>query len=90
VSTTIGYEGIKVTPGHDILVGDTPEAFAAEVLRVLNDPDLGQRLADNGRRLAEEKYDYRNACRPLEAVLARAAQKDRSNSRSRQEPGLLT
>jgi len=71
VSTTLGYEGIQVTPGQDILVGDTPEAFAAEVLRVINDPDLGRRLATNGRRLVQEKYDYRNACRSLDDVYAR-------------------
>jgi glycosyltransferase involved in cell wall biosynthesis len=65
VSTTLGYEGIEMTPGQDILVGDTPEAFAAQVLRALNDPDLGRQLAANGRRLVEEKYDYRMACRPL-------------------------
>ena len=73
VSTTLGYEGIEVTPGRDILVGDTPEAFAAEVLRVLNDPALGRRLSANGRRLAEKLYDYRSACRPLDGVYARAA-----------------
>lgn len=73
VSTSLGYEGIEVTPGRDILVGDTPETFAAEVLRVLNDADLGRQLAANGRRLAEEKYDYRQACRPLDDVYARAA-----------------
>ena len=73
VSTTLGYEGIEVTPGRDILVGDTPEAFAAEVLRVLNDPVLGRRLSANGRTLAEELYDYRSACRPLDGVYARAA-----------------
>jgi len=73
VSTTLGYEGIEVTPGRDLLVGDTPEAFAAEVLRVLNDPDLGRYLAANGRRLLEEKYDYRSACRPLDGVYTRAA-----------------
>ena len=72
VSTTLGYEGIEVTPGQDILVGDTPAEFAAQVLRVLNDPDLGRELAANGRKLAEEKYDYRNACRPLDEVYARA------------------
>jgi glycosyltransferase involved in cell wall biosynthesis len=72
VSTTLGCEGIKVTPGHDILVGDTPEAFAAQVLQVLGDPGLGRQLAANGRRLAQEMYDYRNACRPLEDVYARA------------------
>jgi glycosyltransferase involved in cell wall biosynthesis len=73
VSTTLGYEGIEVTPGRDILVGDTPEAFAAEVVRVLDDPDLGRQLAANGRKLMQERYDYRNACRPLDDVYARAA-----------------
>jgi glycosyltransferase involved in cell wall biosynthesis len=73
VSTTLGHEGIAVTPDRDILVGDTPEAFAAEVLRVLDDPDLGRQLAANGRKLMQETYDYRNACRPLDDVYARAA-----------------
>jgi glycosyltransferase involved in cell wall biosynthesis len=73
VSTTLGYEGIKVAPDWDILVGDTPEAFAAQVLRVLGDPGLGGQLAANGRRLVEEKYDYRDTCRPLDDVYARAA-----------------
>jgi len=73
VSTTLGYEGIEVTPGQNILVGDTPEAFAAQVLRVLNDPDLGRWLAANGRKLVEETYDYRSAYRPLDDVYAQAA-----------------
>lgn len=74
VSTALGYEGIAVTPGENILAADTPAEFAAQVLRVLNDPHLGRQLAANGRRLAEERYDYRRACRPLDAVYARAAQ----------------
>ena len=69
-----------MVPGQDILLGETPEEFAAQVLRVLNDPELGQRLATNGRRLAEEKYDYRKACLPLNDVYARSA------SRRRQVP----
>jgi glycosyltransferase involved in cell wall biosynthesis len=71
VSTTLGYEGIEVTPGQDILVGDTPEEFVAQVLCVLNDPDLGRRLSVNGRHLVEEKYDYRRACRQLGKVYMR-------------------
>jgi glycosyltransferase involved in cell wall biosynthesis len=74
VSTTLGYEGIAVTPGEDILAADTPAEFAAQVLRVLNDPHLGRQLAADGRKLIEEMYDYRRACRPLDAVYARAAQ----------------
>ena len=73
VSTTLGCEGIEVTPGRDILVGDTLEAFATQVLRVLDDPDLGRRLAASGRKLVEEMYDYRRACRPLDDVYARVS-----------------
>jgi len=72
VSTTIGYEGIAVTPGEDILVGDTPEEFADAVVQVLDDRELAQRIAGNGRRLAEEKYDYRHAYVPIDDVYARA------------------
>jgi hypothetical protein len=30
-------------------------------------------LAANGRKLMQETYDYRNACRPLDDVYTRAA-----------------
>lgn len=32
------------------------DAFAAQVLRRPNDPDLGRRLVTNGRRLVDELY----------------------------------
>jgi glycosyltransferase involved in cell wall biosynthesis len=73
VSTTLGYEGIDVTPEQDILAANTPEEFATQVLRVLNDPALDRRLAVNGRQLAEERYDYRQACRALDQVYTHAA-----------------
>jgi glycosyltransferase involved in cell wall biosynthesis len=73
VSTTLGCEGIEVVPGRDILVGDTAGEFADQVLRVLNDPVLGRQLAANGRKLVEEVYDYRSACRPLDDVYAQVA-----------------
>jgi len=72
VSTTLGAEGIAVTPGENILVADEPADLAAACLRLLNEPDLGARLARNGRALAEQKYDYRHACVPLNEIYAKA------------------
>lgn len=72
VSTTIGYEGIAVTPGENILVGDTPEEFADAMVQLLDDRELAQRIARNGRRLAEERYDYRRACAPIGDIYTRA------------------
>lgn len=70
VTTTIGCEGIAVVPGHDLLVADTPEEFAEAVWRVLTDEGLACALVANGRRLVEQKYDYRVVCRKLEAICA--------------------
>jgi sugar transferase (PEP-CTERM/EpsH1 system associated) len=58
VSTSVGCEGLDVTPEEDILVGDTPEAFAAQVLRCLRDPDLRARLGARGRALVERRYRW--------------------------------
>jgi glycosyltransferase involved in cell wall biosynthesis len=71
VSTTLGCEGIQVTHEQDILIADTPAEFAVAVLRVLHDSALAERLANNGRRLAETVYDYRAACRPLDQIYRR-------------------
>lgn len=59
VSTSIGCEGIDVTPGQDILLADAPEPFAAQVVRLLRDRALADTLATNARRLAEQRYDWR-------------------------------
>jgi glycosyltransferase involved in cell wall biosynthesis len=72
VSTTLGYEGISVAPGKDILVGDTPEEFVTAVLSLLNDVDLANQIAARGRQTVVEKYDYRMTCRPLDDVYAGA------------------
>lgn len=49
VSTTIGVEGIDVTPGEDLLVADDAEKFAECITRLAEDDDLWRRMADAGR-----------------------------------------
>jgi glycosyltransferase involved in cell wall biosynthesis len=72
VSTTLGCEGIAVEPGRHLLVADTPEAFAQATLDLLEDKRLASELGDNGRHLIQSTYDYRAACRPLEALYQHA------------------
>jgi glycosyltransferase involved in cell wall biosynthesis len=59
VSTTIGAEGIEVHPGEDILIADSAQTFAEAVIRVLREPLLAQRLAQNGRQTATKEYNWR-------------------------------
>lgn len=56
VSTTIGAEGIRATPGIDILLGDSAESFAAQCAQLMRDRELADGLAENGLRLVRRAY----------------------------------
>jgi GT2 family glycosyltransferase/glycosyltransferase involved in cell wall biosynthesis len=53
VTTGIGAEGLDVDPGEQMLVAETPEEIAAEVVRVCRDDELWQRLSDGGLAAAQ-------------------------------------
>ncbi len=79
VSTSKGAEGLEVTPGEDILIADTPAEFADALLRLLGDRALRARLAENGRRLVSEKYDWKYIGRELERLLQEVVDRRRES-----------
>jgi glycosyltransferase involved in cell wall biosynthesis len=58
VATPKGAEGLDVRAGEHLLIADTPEAFAAATIRLLQEPGLRQELAANAYQLVSEKYDW--------------------------------
>ena len=58
VSTTKGAEGLDLQDGRDLLLADAPDAFAAAVCRLLEDPALRRRLATQGRATTAARYDW--------------------------------
>jgi len=58
VSTRIGAEGIELDHEQDVLLADTPNDFAAQIVRVLDDPQLAARLGDSARKVAEDSYAW--------------------------------
>ena len=58
VSTRKGAEGLDVQDGVDILIADEPENFAEMVVRLLKEPELHHRLAENAYKLVATKYNW--------------------------------
>jgi glycosyltransferase involved in cell wall biosynthesis len=56
VSSSMGVEGLAVRDGEHALLGDTPEALARQCLRLMADPALGARLAEQGLALLRRAY----------------------------------
>ncbi len=69
VSTTVGMEGLACVPGRDILVGDTPSAFAQQCVTLLDDPALGRTIAASALRLVEDECSWDAVSRQFEDVL---------------------
>jgi glycosyltransferase involved in cell wall biosynthesis len=78
VSTTIGAEGLGVTPGTHLEVADGPEAFAAAIAALLRDPARRRSLGDAGRHLVETRFSWPSVTRAFEAHLEDARHVGRS------------
>ncbi len=59
VATSKAVEGLEVQDGVHLLIRDGEEAFRQGLNRVLADADLRSTLGRNGRRLVQERYDWR-------------------------------
>jgi glycosyltransferase involved in cell wall biosynthesis len=72
VATSKGAEGLEVTPGRDILLGDTPEAFAAHVCRLLSDDTMRERISAEARALVRDRYTWARSAARLNEVVSDA------------------
>jgi polysaccharide biosynthesis protein PslH len=58
VSTTIGAEGLPVKRGENILLADTPDAFASCVVTLLQDQAQRVNLGAAARKMVEENFSW--------------------------------
>ncbi len=82
VSTTLGAEGLDVVSGRDLLIADEPETFAAALLRVLDDRELGDRLGTAARQLAVARYAWTAAADTLESFFKEILEDRRGDARA--------
>lgn len=75
VATSKGIEGLGLTVGQDVLVGDTPQEFAAHVITLLRKPELGMQLAENARIQVQAHYDWGQLGRTLDELVTQVTHK---------------
>ncbi|MET0500644.1 MAG: glycosyltransferase [Candidatus Binatia bacterium] len=73
ISTSVGAEGLEITPGTDILIADDAERFAEQIDALAKSPETANRIGKAGRRLVMEKYDWRVCLRGLERLYGSVA-----------------
>jgi glycosyltransferase involved in cell wall biosynthesis len=74
VSTTVGAEGLAVTPGLDVAIADQPDEFAQTVIELLRDPARRVELGRAGRQLVHSRYSWKQVATDFEQCCQAAAQ----------------
>jgi GT2 family glycosyltransferase/glycosyltransferase involved in cell wall biosynthesis len=80
VSTTPSIEGMHLTPGIDVMVGDGAEGFADAVAQVYNDEALWTRLSEGGRENIRQHFSREVARGAITRLLALASKGERYQS----------
>lgn len=57
ITTTVGAQGIDYTDGEDLLIADTPQQFADQVRRCLNDDAFCRTVGQNAAALIARQYN---------------------------------
>jgi glycosyltransferase involved in cell wall biosynthesis len=93
VCTAAAFAGLAAREEEDILVADSPETFAAQILRVCSDLGLAAHLAAAGRRYVETQHSWEASAQRLSGLYDRAklgigpadAERDGNSSSGRED-----
>lgn len=58
VSTSIGSEGLEISPGEDILIANTPKEFSSHICRLIDDSPFREIMGCKARDNVIKKYDW--------------------------------
>jgi sugar transferase (PEP-CTERM/EpsH1 system associated) len=74
VSTAVGAEGLPVRDERELLLADTPDAFAASVVRLLTAPDFAQALGQRASAVVRERFGWARVAASFAELCARAVE----------------
>jgi glycosyltransferase involved in cell wall biosynthesis len=72
VSTTLGVEGLGLSPGTHYLAADRADTFAQAIIKLVDDEAERTRLAETGRALLEARYSWAVIGRQFEQICRKA------------------
>ena len=79
VATTLGAEGLDLSPGQHALIADDADSFAGEIVRLLQHPEEARRIAAQGRRFVEARFAWPQVIQRVEEMLEAAVRERAQN-----------
>jgi glycosyltransferase involved in cell wall biosynthesis len=74
ITTSIGVEGLDVSDEVEVLIADTAKAFAEQCVRLMTEPELGERLTSNAYAALTRSYTIDAVARTFDALAPRRSE----------------
>lgn len=68
ISSSLANDALNAESGNEILIGDSPEEFASHILNLLENREKAEKIATNGFRFVNKKFDWKAATQKLEEL----------------------
>lgn len=71
ITSDLANSALKASPGKEILIGNSPEQYAEQILKILDDPTLAETLSEGGYNFVHRNYDWDSATGILENLIVK-------------------
>ena len=71
VSTTLGLGSIRATPGREIVIANTPEAFIKAVVFLIQDDKQAQKIGSNAREYVMNNHSWEHSALEVNEIYRR-------------------
>ncbi|MDP9315990.1 MAG: glycosyltransferase [Chloroflexota bacterium] len=72
IATSHAVAALDVAHDEHLLIGDTPDLFSQQIIRLLHDLELQQRLAQNAVQRVRQRYTWEASVRQLDEIYRQA------------------
>ena len=70
ITTPLSNNALRAQPGKEIMVADTPEEFAAAIIKLISHPELAVSIADDAWKFVRDYYSWDPICERLANFIA--------------------
>jgi len=73
ISSELANKALKATNGEHILIGsnDDAESYAKHIIKLTEDKEFANNIAEKGHQFVKQNYDWKNAVDKLEALFVK-------------------
>ena len=69
ITTPLANDALQATPNTNILIGDNASSLATSILNLLNDPQLYNKISENGFAFVKKQYSWKEATDKLHYIM---------------------